>query len=55
MSSAEPISSAAPTPNTSRRIAHSRRNDSSSPIENSSRMMPNSANGSIASGLVMVT
>ena len=34
---------------------HSRRNDSSSPIEKSSRMMPNSANGSIASGLVMVT
>jgi hypothetical protein len=48
-------SSAAPTPNTSRRIVHSRRNDSSSPIEKSSRTIPNSANGSIACGLEMVT
>ena len=55
MTKAETISSAAPTPNTSRRIVHSLRNDSSSPIEKSSRMMPNSANGSIASGFEMVT
>jgi hypothetical protein len=52
---AETVNSAAPTPNTSRRIPHSRRNDSSSPIEKSSRMIPNSANGWIASGLEMVT
>ena len=55
ISSAEPISSAAPSPNTARRIDHSRLNDSSSPIENSSRTMPNSANGSIACGSVIVT
>ena len=54
ISNAEPISSAAPVPNTSCRIAHNRRNDSSSPIENSSRMIPNSASGSIAWGLVIV-
>ena len=55
ISAALPISSIAPSPNTSRRIAHNRSNDSSSPIENSSRMIPNSANGAIASGSVMVT
>lgn len=54
ISTADPISSAGPVPNTCARIAHSRLNDSSSPIENSSRMMPNSANGSIECGLDMV-
>ena len=47
--------SAAPAPNTSRRMPHSRRNDSSSPIENSNRTMPSSAKGSIASGFEIVT
>ena len=37
------ISSSAPSPNTSRRICHRRLNDSSSPMVNSSRMIPNSA------------
>ena len=54
ISSPEPSNSAAPVPNTNRRIDHKRRNDSSSPIENSSRTMPNSANGSIACGSVIV-
>ena len=44
-----------PSPNTWLRIAHSRANDNSRPISNSSRITPNSANGPIASGLVIVT
>ena len=52
---AAPSNCAAPSPNTSLRIVHSRPNDSSSPIENSSRTMPNSANGSIPCGSEMVT
>ena len=43
-------SSIAPSPKTSLRICHSRLKLSSSPIVNSSRMMPNSAKGSSASG-----
>ncbi len=54
ISVADPISSAAPVPNTSRRIAHSLRKDSSNPMENNNKMMPNSAKGSIDSGLEMV-
>jgi hypothetical protein len=50
-----PISCAAPVPNTAPRIDHMRLNDSSSPIENSSKMMPSSAKGSIACGSEMVT
>ena len=49
--SADKISSAAPTPKTSRRILQSRRKRSSSPTEKSSRMIPNSAKGSIACGI----
>ena len=47
-------SSIAPSPNTSLRICHRRLKLSSSPMVNSSRMMPNSANGSSASGSDMV-
>ena len=47
-------SSSDPSPKTSRRICHKRRNDSSSPIVKRSRMIPNSAKGSSASGSVMV-
>jgi hypothetical protein len=60
MLSAKPISSAqsrscaAPTPKTSRRIVHRRRKESSRPIANSRRTMPNSAKGLTASGLEMV-
>ena len=49
--SAQPASSAAPTPNTSRRIESKRRNDSSSPTENSSRTIPSSAKGSMPLGV----
>ena len=49
------LDTAAPTTNTSRRIDHKRRNESSSPIENRTRMIPSSANGLIASGLEIVT
>ena len=55
MIAAQPASSAAPTPNTSRRIDHNLRNDSSRPTENSSRTMPSSAKGAIACALEMVT
>jgi hypothetical protein len=55
MIAAEMSNWAAPTTKTSCRIDHKRRNESSSPIENSNRMMPSSAKGSIASGLEMVT
>ena len=55
ISKALPTSSAAPTPNTWFRIDHSRLKLSSSPIENRSRMMPNSANGAIPSGSLIVT
>ena len=48
------VSSIRPSPNTSLRIVHSRLNESSSPMVNSSRMMPNSANGASPSGSVMV-
>ena len=54
MITADPSSSAAPVPNTWLRIVHSRRKLSSSPMVNSSRMIPNSANGSIASRFEMV-
>ena len=47
--------SAAPTPKTNRRMPHKRLKDSSRPIENKSRMIPNSAKGSIASRFEMVT
>ena len=55
MITAAPTSSAAPTPNTIRRIDHKRRNDSSRPIENSNRTMPSSAKGATASGFEIVT
>ena len=53
----------APPPNNSigpirkivRRICHRRWNESSSPIENSSRMMPNSAKGASRPGSLIVT
>ena len=48
------ISCAAPVPKTNWRIDHRRLNDSSSPIENSSNTMPNSAKGSIACGSEIV-
>ncbi|MDG5972204.1 hypothetical protein JAGODDHD_02967 [Sphingomonas paucimobilis] len=51
---AEPSNSAAPVPNTSLRIAQSLRKESSNPMENSNNMMPNSAKGSIDSGLEIV-
>ena len=54
ISTAETISSAAQTPKTSRRIVHNRGKLSSSPIEKSRRMIPNSANGAIASGFEIV-
>ena len=54
-SRAEPMSSSAPRPKTCRRMAHSRSNESSSPTENSSRTMPNSAKGLRRAALVMVT
>ena len=47
-------SSSAPSPKTSFRICHNRLNESSRPIENSSRMIPNSANGSRLSGSLIV-
>ena len=47
--------SAAPIPNTARRMANNRLKLSSSPIENSSSTIPKSANGSIPSGSVIVT
>jgi hypothetical protein len=52
---AETISSAAPKPITRRRMPHSRRKESSNPIEKSRRMIPSSANGPIASGSVIET
>ena len=53
--STEPSSSsAAPIPKIVLRIATSRRKLSSMPIANSRRMIPNSANGSMPSRLVMV-
>ena len=55
ISNAPKPSSAAPIPNTWRRIVTNRLKLSSSPIANSSRMIPNSANGAIAAGSVMVT
>ena len=55
ISNPQPISSAAPTPNTVPRICHKRFIESSRPIEKSSRTMPNSAKGSIASRSEMVT
>ena len=55
ISSPLPPSSAAPTPNTLRRIAHKRLKLNSSPIANSKRMIPNSAKGSIPAGLVIDT
>ena len=56
IASSVPITSnsSAPSPNTSRRICHSRLKLSSSPMVNSSRMMPNSAKGSSASGSEIV-
>jgi hypothetical protein len=55
MIAADISSSAAPTPNTSRRMFHNRLNDSSRPIENNSRMMPSSAKGAMALGFEIVT
>ena len=49
------VNSSAPSPKTSLRICHNRLNDSSSPIVNSSRMIPNSANIARESGSDMVT
>ncbi len=54
MMTAQASSSAAPTPNTIRRIDHKRRKDSSSPIEKSRSTMPSSANGSIRCELEIV-
>ncbi len=51
----EMVNSAAPTPKTRRRIDQRRLKDSSSPMEKSSKIMPNSANGSIASRSLIVT
>ena len=55
MISAESRSSAAPTPKTSFRKDHNRLNESSSPMVNSNRMMPNSANGASLPGSLIVT
>ncbi len=55
MSAALPSNSVAPTPNTCARMLHNRRKLSSSPMEKSNNMTPNSANGSIAARLEMVT
>ncbi len=55
ISKADPASCIAPSPNTWRRIAHSRANESSSPTENSSSTMPSSAKGSSRSGSDIVT
>ena len=46
--------SSAPRPNTSLRICHRRLKDNSSPIANSSKTIPKSANGVSASGSLMV-
>ena len=55
MRAADMVSSSAPSPNTSRRIDHNRLKLSSSPMVNSSRMIPNSAKGSSPCGSVIVT
>ena len=55
ISSAPPMSSVAPNPIRDPRICHNRLNDSSRPMENSNRMMPSSANGSMRSGSLIVT
>ena len=52
---AQPTSSALPTPNTLRPIERNRRKLMWSPAENSSRMMPSSANGSIECGSLIET
>jgi hypothetical protein len=55
ISTAQPISSIAPSRNIVRRICQSRANESSSPIENSSSTMPNSAKGPSRAGSLIVT
>ena len=49
------VSSSAPSPKTSLRICHNRLNDSSSPMVNRSRMIPNSAKIARESGSDIVT
>jgi len=55
MITAQPISSAAPTPNTILRIDHRRRSESSRPTEKSRRTIPSSAKGSIRWAFEIVT